>query len=609
MGFFPGASILNCPTKNRDGCSQPGLVVKSKQSRCAHSTVIPTDNKSMPVKTNAQLRGPTPQTVLAIALFLIVFLFLMTRLPFFLYDPVWGVFPDSPGYYLPVDQMDKGFYPTFTARTPGYPLFLMLVTTIFSTNLAVICVQNLFSLLSIMTFIFMIHLIVSARYRWSALLAALGMGAFLSATVHLYSDTSLLTESIYVNSIILFFASLLYALHHHKSWLWVFPGTALTGAILIRPSALCFFPVVLLIILFVIINKRGYKSLISFLSPPMIMLIFMGVYNHFTIGTFSISPFGEHALLSFTNTFMDPDPAYPDNLNRAIRRCRERMRPIHRQAIETSWDVERINRILQKYYNLNRRLFFNALVREEAPEADDLYMKWRPLVRRAGMDAILNHPGIYLKYVYSNLMVYFFHKKTDHNFYASLQRRYAIAYRFRKRFSGLSAKEIFASLRIYYANVYRQTLSEAFSQMFLKEYWSLGILSKEEISALLKKPIRMGFLHKLHRGYEQFHNFLFRSDLWIFFFLLALVGSAGRWVFSRFRHQGAFFVLVLTASALFHGIVVAMSALPTDRLNYPLDYVYYLSLFLAPLLIIPNEKNVGHEDTSSVVGSLLDENS
>jgi hypothetical protein len=292
---------------------------------------------------------------------------------------------------------------------------------------------------------------------------------------------------------------------------------------------------------------------------------------------------------------MEPDPDYPDRLNHAIRRCKERMRPIHRRVIETSWDVERINRILQKYYNLNRRLFFNSLARTENPDADNLYMKWRPLLRRAGMDAILTHPGIYAKYVWSNLMVYFFHKKTDHDFYTSLQGRRAIAYRFRKRYSGLSAKEIFSSLRIYYRNDYLRTLSEAFSRKFLKEFWSLDILSKEEISVLLRTPVKMGFLQRLHRGYERFHNTLFRSDLWIFCFLAALIAGGLRWILSGFRHLGAFFVLVLTTSALLHGIVVAMSALPTDRLNYPLDYVYYLSAFLAPLLLWPEPKTSEEE--------------
>jgi hypothetical protein len=41
----------------------------------------------------------------------------------------------------------------------------------------------------------------------------------------------------------------------------------------------------------------------------------------------------------------------------------------------------------------------------------------------------------------------------------------------------------------------------------------------------------------------------------------------------------------LTFSALLHGAVVAFASLPILRLIYPMTFVYYLSLFLLPIII------------------------
>jgi len=552
-----------------------------------------------------EAREPQPprrgRTGLIVGFSIVILLFLITRLPFFLDAPFWGVFPDSAGYYIPVDQISKGFFPTFTARTPGYPLFLGLVFLFLDSNLGAIAVQNALSLLSALLFVFVIYRVYAGRFPWMPAAAGAALGVFIASTVHLSADTSLLTESLYVSCIVVFFAFLLEALHGRRHWPWIMAGCAFTAALLVRPSALFLVPVIFLVLFFLLVNRRGLRPVLAFVLPPCITLLALASYNHFTIGAFSASTFGEHALVSFTNTLMTPHPSYPEPMNAAITRCLNRIRPLHRQVIETSRDPERINRILQKYYNLNRRLMFNTLSRREDPQAADLYMKWRPMLRRAGWDAIRSRPAIYLKFVASNLQVYLFHRKTDHDFYAALQRRRALAHRYRQRFSGRSAEEIFRALRIYYKQDYLDTLSIGFSRAFLKEYWDLDPLDKDGIHHLLKQPLQLGFLHRVHRFVEHWHNTLFRSNLWIYLYFAVLLVTLSRWILSRFRHLGAFVLAVLTVSALLHGVLVSMSALPTDRLNYPLDYVIYLAPLLLPLALRadPRERDASGKDDLS----------
>jgi 4-amino-4-deoxy-L-arabinose transferase-like glycosyltransferase len=281
-----------------------------------------------------------------------------------------------------VDQIHKGFLPTFNIRTPGYPLFLTFMFVFFKSNLAVIAVQNLFTLFSSLFFIFVINKIFGKKWKYLALLVAIGLGAFVSLSIHLCLDTALATESIYINTILLFFSFLLLAIYYQNRMYWVCCGITMAMVILIRPSGLFLVPLFLAILLFLFLNAYKKKLILLFSISFVTPLILICIYNYFTIGSFAISTFTEHALISFTSTFLEKNPDYSPQINRAIEKSLNRLSPHKKNIIKNSWDPKPLSHILLRHYNRNRRIIFQTLKSFEDKNADNLYMKWRPVLKK-----------------------------------------------------------------------------------------------------------------------------------------------------------------------------------------------------------------------------------
>lgn len=519
-------------------------------------------------------------------------MFSITRLPFFLYYPVVDLDGDSPYYYMNVDQIDKGMWPSFTIRTPGYPIFLKFVFLFFNKNISLIAIQNILSLLTSLFFIYVIHNVYSKRFKFLPLLASIGMGAFISSSIHLISDTSYMTESLYVNFLVLFFALFILAVHSKTKITWILCSICMAAVILIRPSALFFILVFFIIIFFLFINSYKKKAVFIFAIPFIVILFLMSLYNYITIGSFSVSTFTENALISFTSTFLEKSQMYPPGVNEAIEKCQNRIKPAHKDIIENSWNYEKLSRVLKRYYNRNRKLVFSTLITHEKEDSFSLYMKWRPILRKIALNSILIRPKICIKYIYSNLFTIFFHSMGDVDFYHVLKRRYLKALNYKKYFTlSILNWDILRykahPLQLYSKKEYGSTITKDFPKSFLKEYWDPKVFLKIKIKKIKRREAWMvpTFLQRVHQNFQALHRFLFRNNFWIFIFLFTLIFSFIRLLRSRFHHKNAFILFIMTLSALLHGVVVATAALPILRLIFPMNFVYYLSLFLLPIII------------------------
>ena len=157
--------------------------------------------------------------------------FLVTRLAFFYYYNIHNFSVDYLSYFTIVDQLDRGMLPNLSIRTPGYPLFLKLVFTFVSKNSAVVVVQNSITFAVSLFFIYVIY----KKYKSICLFAAIALIAFVSSSVHLKNDTTLLAESLYVNAMLLFFALLILAIRYNSILLWILCSVDMAYAILLRP--------------------------------------------------------------------------------------------------------------------------------------------------------------------------------------------------------------------------------------------------------------------------------------------------------------------------------------------------------------------------------------
>jgi hypothetical protein len=417
------------------------------------------------------------------------------------------------------------------------------------------------------------------------------MGAFISGSIHLISDTSFMTESLYVNFLVLFFALFILAIHSKTKITWILCSICMAAVILIRPSALFFILVSFIIMFFLFINS--YKKAVFLFAVPFIVILFLtSLYNYITIGSFSVTTFTENALISITSTFLEKNEKYAPGVNEAIEKCQNRVKPAHKNVMENSWNYKKLTRVLKKYYNRSRKLVFSILIKHEKEDSFGLYMKWRPILRKIALNSILSRPKIYIKYIYSNLVTIFFNSMGDVDFYHILKRRYLKALNYKKYFTQSildwdTLRYKAHPLQLYSKKEYGSTVTEDFPKSFLKEYWDPEIFSKIKIKKVKRREAWMvpTFLQRVHQYFQALHRFLFRNNFWIFIFLFTLIFSFIRLLRSRFHHKEAFILFIMTLSALLHGVVVATSAAPILRLIFPMQFVYYLSLFLLPIII------------------------
>lgn len=547
--------------------------------------------------------------ILFVSFLIVAIPFIITRLPFFFDYPALTIDPDYLHYYTIVDQVDKGFFPTFIIRTPGYPLFLGLIFTFFSHNMAVVIIQNILSLMVALFFVFAIYKVYSDRLKYLPLLTAAGMAAFTSSTNHLLADTTLLTESLFVNVIILFFAFLILALHYKKNVLWLLCSFLMAYTILIRPTGIFLILIFLIVLVFLFIKQKAEtekktpffraigrfikrKDTLSFSLPFAGILLLLSVYNYFTVGYFTISGlYSEHALISFTATFLEKKDTYDPEINKIIDEAKKKIIPRHKKERDNSWNYFKVNRVLRRYYNRTRNLIFRYLLSTEEKDSYTLYLKWRPLLSDMGWTAIKKHPILYLKYFYSNLAIYFFHNMGDPDFYQKLKQRY-LKVKGQKNYYNIYIREG-SSIRRYYKKDYAVTLSDDFMKSFLKEIYKPEPLPTFKIESVKEKRVHIEptFFQGVHRVYKKVHDFLFRNIVWVFIFLFVLGFSFVKLVKSGFRHSGALIMFTLTLSALLHGVIICMLSFAIQRYSYTMEFAYYLSLFLFPIILHrPNQE-------------------
>ncbi|MBF0320138.1 MAG: hypothetical protein HQL01_10105 [Nitrospirae bacterium] len=94
------------------------------------------------------------------------------------------------------------------------------------------------------------------------------------------------------------------------------------------------------------------------------------------------------------------------------------------------------------------------------------------------------------------------------------------------------------------------------------------------------------FLQRLHyHVYTKLQRGLFRNGLWPAIFFIVFGAAAAALYHSRFTDSGAFILFTMAAAALGHALIVSMAAYNEPRFSYTLEFIYYQSAALAPLLL------------------------
>jgi len=542
-------------------------------------------------RPRARLTGNRPFWIGA-AIFFVVFL--ITRLPYFLYYRSTVLHLDSSGYFMIVDQMNKGFWPNFSIRTIGYPIFLKIVYLVFSTSFAVAAAQHAITLVSRL---FFIRAMARAfpRRPFLPIAVSLGLAAHAAISLHVLSDSSYMADSLFVSVVVVTLGLLALGLEGRKKSPFVWASFSAAMAVLIRPAGFFLVPLLALALVFMIRNKFGRGPLIAAVLPCAAVFLSQMVYNASVIRSFMLSGFSEHALISLTSTFLEPDASYGPTANLAIKRCRAVFKDRDRCVLETSLDPRAINRVFRRYFDRNRSRIEAAFLAAEPREKYNLYVEWRPLWRRMSGDALRRHPGTALKYMYSNLyMVFVSNLRKNVDLYREL-RLHCLDNRPRLEMIHEFGKPDSSFSRRFNTRAYASTLTpDGFARSMLPELYGpdglprvLGPVPYER-----RKTHAASFPERLHQRLISVHCALLRNGGWTLAFFAVWLFSFARVVRTGFRHRGAFTLFFLTSAVLLYGVLVAALGKPILRYTYGLEFVYYLSPLVWPIALGREENTV-----------------
>ena len=497
-------------------------------------------------RNRAGLFQQPPFMLLALIL---VAVFVVTRIPFFWFYPRVDLSQDSASYLDVANTMRQGHWPRFVFRTPGYPLLICVVTSLVDRWLAVIFVQNVLSLAAALS---MAYAVLRARPAL-ALGATAAMCGYLGSSQALFYDISLMRDRLYTNMVILTVAGLILAFARRTVPMFALVSAQMALVILVRPAGYYLFVIYALMLAFMLWNRFSARLLAGFAAPfPCVLLCFCA-YNFATLGQFVISPFTEANLAGATALFWETDPRLPDKANKALAGLTDSYEKLgitrkDLDLVRDSWETVPLFDVYAKAYN---RLVWSAGWGSGTRFGAGSYLTNRKYIWDVSVMAIRRHPILYAKYVWVNLV----------NFFEG------IGYKF----------DIYGSLR------YRESASLP---------GDAGALHPDATDAHGAPPApaldgasRMeAALKRLQLAWQSFHGMVFQNLAWSWAYLGILAASFARLAASRWRHEGAFLLLVLSLIPLGAALVVCLVEVALDRYSYATQFICYLLVALLPLL-------------------------
>jgi len=219
----------------------------------------------------------------SLLLFTLVFLF--SRL-IILFIPYVEITYDSIEYANYIDSfLAKGLLPPTDYLPIGYPIILKILSLLHNSIYSIIIVQNVFTFIACMSVI----IATEKRYPLKSLFVVIPLCIFVLSPKNAFYDISLITESLYVSSLICISAVLILAINSNKRIHWILLSISLFIPLLFRPNGIFTIVIYLIIILYCIFQKRGKTIILCFGFPYIILMFIYALYSFSVSKTFSVS--------------------------------------------------------------------------------------------------------------------------------------------------------------------------------------------------------------------------------------------------------------------------------------------------------------------------------
>jgi hypothetical protein len=503
-------------------------------------------------------------------------IFISLRFWFYFKIPIVGVHPDSGGYFelsqsitnLLSSVLNLNFselsFPSFKTRGIGYPAFLSAVYFIDDSHLAVALFQ---SLLSLVAGLILIKSINSYSKPIATVLAPI-LAFSLSKSQNLLYETSILTESLFLSLVLLFFALLFQLLMRYSKNNAILLSLITASIVLLKPGAFPFLITLIFSSVYIFYSTRNIKVISTLLLPFTIALVIMGLYNRLEYGTFSNTNSGSENLALVTNLMWETNNSYPDSINQAIRKSRnltsERISDTELDLLINSWDFE-------KMYPLYLAGHFYGPSGEIGKVTDGYGgSKWNSWISRISIDSMKEHPVYYLKH-YLIMMKYNFRLPAFYNSQTTVSNvleRVRI-YSFNEHFSP-NRKDIDGGTKEFMV-----ALGKEYSNTLYKP--GALIIDRESKEVSVNKQLK--YLDHYEK-YSVMYESMLNSNLWIkFFFICSFFSFFYLIKFKSFIH---IFIALISFTVLSSFSIIALVEYSIPRYTYVYEFLY----ILVPILFL-----------------------
>jgi hypothetical protein len=510
---------------------------------------------------SASIRAP----LLAWCLVIVLAVVAAHRWWFFVDVPLPSIQPDSDSYFALAQLVGSSQWPHFEIRPPAYPLFLRGALRSTRSLFGVIIVQTLLSVASA------IVMVVGAHRLKPALApgVTIAMAAFLTGLWHIEHDTSILSETLYVNCIVFGIGFLILGFASGNAVHFAAASTALGLTILTRPAGLFLLAPFVLSLAFLLWNRHPLPQTLAFAVPLPLLLFALSSYNYYNAGVFAVTAWGEANLAVATFTMWDTRPDYPEKVNAEIREVRaliqERLTDEDRAALASSWDPEQLAPIFLKGF------YQPAL--DRASRIGETYLDSRRWIRRISIDAVRTHPSTYAKFV--RTMAYLFYVR-------NIRYRADLAVFLNFRMRGI------------YDTPVEPTSARAALFGFFSQRRPVALAPKSGCEQSPEVPSIVPTVgRRVHRVMQEYRDDWFGASGWAYAAGIVLVIAVLRLALSGGRHMGAMILTMIGATAVAAGLIVCLVEYASHRYSYPTEFAYYVTVALAPLLWVDLSR--GHD--------------